>query len=263
MIRFPIKPFHPRLNRGHPLAKGLILCMPFTELGGAIAYDLSGKKNDGAINDTVVRVNTPFGGGLKFLISGDYVRINDSNSLDLTNKFTITMWVKVDDLNKTQIYVLSKLNNASNDNVYSVVWEYFSDSIEFYSGEYTGDNPRTGSSIFITDLNWHHIIYTYDGATWEGYKDGTKVFSLSKSFVLGVSTGNLYLSTFNGSARMFPGIIDNVMIWDRGLNQNEVSQIYRDSFAMLRFMNAIRLPAISRGFGGLINAGLINGGFVR
>lgn len=174
--------------------------------------------------------------------NGGKITINDSGSLDITNAFTISIWVKALTTTQTNTYLLSKLNNAGTDNVYSFLYEYVNDTIEFYSNDFTGTAPRTGSQITLADTNWHHIVYTYDGTTWAGYKDGVNIFSVSRVFSLNATTGALYLFTFDGTATgRFNGTLDEFGMWSRGLSSNEVLQLYNSGAGLqYPFSNTIK-----------------------
>jgi len=83
-------------------------------------------------------------------------------------------------------------------NDYAIIWEFVNDNIEFYAGSYTGDDPRTGTSMLANDLLWHHYVYSYDGSTWEGNRDGVNIFSLSKTFNLAVTANSFNLARYGG-----------------------------------------------------------------
>jgi len=164
-----------------------------------------------------------------------HVQINDSDSLDLVDEFYISFWMKPNNLSTSQRYLLSKLTNAGTDNVYSVAWEYVNNTVEFYANYYTGDAPRTGSQIVVSDTAWHHIAYNYDGTNWQGYLDGEQVFSLTKSFTLSASEGKLLIGAFNAN-RIFEGWLDEVKIYDRGLTETEILADY-NSFLSAKFVD--------------------------
>ncbi|MBP9854841.1 MAG: LamG domain-containing protein [Candidatus Omnitrophica bacterium] len=194
--------------------------------------DSSGYRNDGAwagtatADSTIPTVNFKNERSVVFDGSNSYVTIPDNNNLDLVNNFTISMWIKPAVLTQSNRYLLSKINGAGSDNSYAILWEYTNNSVEFYTGEYTGDNPRTGSTMAIGDTNWHHVAYTYNGSNWIGYLDSTPIFSLSKTFALVTSTGNLILGDFNGAGTWaFNGRIDDLRIYKRALTAGEISAL--------------------------------------
>ena len=197
---------------------------------GQILNDISGNDNagttvDGA-NDTGMdcTVLGKYGSACEFDGVDDYVGVTDSNSLDITNNFTIELWFKSADTSQSNKYFMEKQGG----NMYAIIYEWVNDQIEFFALDYTGDNPRTSSQISITDTNWHHIVYSYNGSNWRGYKDGTEVFSLSKSFTLGVGTGDLVIGGANPAypATRVNGSIDDVRIYNYARTQAQIMEDY-------------------------------------
>ncbi|MCP4711606.1 MAG: hypothetical protein GY869_23555, partial [Planctomycetes bacterium] len=158
------------------------------------------------------------GNALDFDGVNDYVSIPDDPSLQLTDNFTIEFWFKSDNVNQYQKYILGKNNR------YAIIYEYVDNTIEFYAAYYPGGtNPRTGSQISIDDTNWHYIVYSYDGATWAGYKDGCKVFSYPTTTIsLGTSSANLVLGAADATVAYIDIQLDEVRIWNIGRSQTEI-----------------------------------------
>ena len=192
-----------------------------------------GSALDGTKTNATWSMNGKFGKAINFDGNGDYVDIPDNNSVDLTNSFTISLWLKPSDLTQTNRYLISKRNDAGTDNSYSIIWEYVDNQVEFYSGSYTGSNPRTGSGITISDTNWHQIIYSYDGTTWAGYLDGINKFSTARTFSLTTSSIDLLIGTFNASGFYFNGLIDEVKIYNSALTSDEIKLDYNHGSAMV------------------------------
>jgi len=147
----------------------------------------------------------------------DIINCGDSPCLRLTNDFTIEMWFRSEDLTQFQTYTIDKAND------YALLYEYDNDQIYLFSLGYTGDNPKTGSQIEITDMAFHHIIYSYNGSVLEGDKDGVNIFSLPKTFTLPTSTGDL---TINRIGNYCKAVIGEIRIYNRGLTFAERQHNY-------------------------------------
>ncbi len=164
-----------------------------------------------------------FGNAGSFDGSDDYVAVPDSSTLQLTNRFTIATWVKAGSTTQSQKYLLNK------GNYYAIIYEYVNDTVEFFtgSGKFTGTDPRSSSAITISDTNWHHIIYTYDGTTFAGYRDGIRIFSTQITFSINSSSGNVsYIGSASINSNLFAGSLDELRIYNRGLSPAEISQLY-------------------------------------
>lgn len=224
------------INRSHPQANGLVSCwraMPDMERGTKWR-DLAGK-NDG----TLTSGPTWRSDSLGFDGVDDCVVVSAASSLDVSTAFTLSVRFRSGGTAQTFRYLLSKVNGAGSDNAYSLLYEYTNDQVEFYSGLYTGSDPRTGSSISIVDTNWHLITYCYDGATWAGYLDGTQVFSTARTFALSSSTGDLAIGAFKPGSNHVEGLFSDVRIYNRALSATEVGSLYRDPLGMF---SRVRVP---------------------
>ncbi len=194
------------------------------ELSGAIS-DTSGQGNNGTNNGATYSQPGKLKTSMSFDGTNDYVDLGNDTSLQLTNNFAISIWVKPTDLTGDSEYILGKLKSSGIGNDYSLIWEYAANQIEFYAVGYTGTNPRTGSGMTLLN-GWNHVVYSYDGTKWEGYVNGVNVFSETRSFTLDTGTGNLLFSTYNGSSNFFNGDLDEVAIFNRALSASEIENIY-------------------------------------
>jgi len=158
----------------------------------------------------------------------DYVEVADHTSLQISSNFTIAFWFKSNSTTQSQKYLIAK-NNDAGTNQWAVIYEYVNDAIEFFAAGtgFSGTDPRTNSQLTISDTNWHHVVYAYDGSTWRGYVDASETFNVSRSFSLGALSG---LNVFFGAANAVPqaivnGLIDEVRIYNRALSVNEIETL--------------------------------------
>lgn len=269
MIRFPIKPFSPRLNRGIPLAKGLVVCMPFAEKGGATVFDLSGNRYIGTLAGGTTRIITPFGGGIDFDGVDGYVNTTSQN-LNFPGSFSVFTWVKAS--GQGDAGIVDKYDYGATKRSWSISAggtpnTKFRVIVSADGG--TTNRKRYTSSIVTFDNTWHQIGFVFTENNIDMYVDGVldgspaKVQDGTVNSVLVSDIPVVFGSYLNsGSPSLYyNGELDHVLVWNRVLSQNEISQLYRDPFSMLRFIDNIRL--LPTGFGGLVNAGLINAGLVN
>lgn len=91
-------PFGTPLNRGHPLAQGLVGCWLFNEKSGDRLYDNSGNQNHGTLtnfNDPPISASGWKGDELTFDGSDDYVNFGSCRELPYTANAPITIICKV------------------------------------------------------------------------------------------------------------------------------------------------------------------------
>ena len=86
---------------------------------------------------------------------------------------------------------------------------------------------QVGGTIEINAdyANWHHLAVTYDGATMKAYLDGV-ISATTFSQTGNINTGSSENEKI-GQERLnrFAGNIDSLRIWDKALNQEEITEI--------------------------------------
>ncbi len=112
------------------------------------------------------------------------------------SNFTIAFWFKPANLTQTNKYLVAAINNTGSYNQASVIWGYTDNTVEFFGSGHSGaTDPRTNSSIVVSDTNWHHIAYRKNGSAWDKFLDGVKTsINASADFAIG---------TINSSCGLF------------------------------------------------------------
>jgi hypothetical protein len=228
---------------------GLVAYWKFSEGNGTQTRDISGNENNGTLsNETSASCfskgacpswnsSSKFGYGLEFDGLGDYVNVNDANSLDIgTFNFTISAWIKT---NVTAFrIILSKGQFCSGDSANCYRININSDGtfgayIEAGDGDtFVAIDTGEGSARIDNGL-WHHIVAVYNrSGNLTTYIDGS--FDASKS-IAGESatlsnTNPLYIGRRPPAGNTyFNGTLDEVMVYNRSLSSGEISEIYNNS----------------------------------
>jgi hypothetical protein len=80
---------------------------------------------------------------------------------------------------------------------------------------------------------WQHLLFTYSSGTVKAYVNGKPVQLAQNSFsgtgVLPLQKAGLYIGTDSGRAYFARGMMDEVRIYNRALNDAEVSTLYSQS----------------------------------
>jgi hypothetical protein len=236
------KPVAPVLQRGHPLARGLVAAYPFYEGSGGALNDLSGNQNRGALQ------NSPSWGGGLFGSSLSFNGINQSVSFSGapvnfqdTSAFSVATWVKTTStatqalLSTWAFQVNSGWHFEMSDGVAGAVYLILADSPG------TGARMARSTATNANDGNWHFVVATYDGSQSTSgmrfYIDGVQ--SAAVSVVNGapgaLSNSQLQIGHLSAVApEWFSGQIDGPLIYSRVLSAAEVAQLNFDSFAIYR-----------------------------
>ena len=158
--------------------------------------------------------------------SADYVRVPDSDSLDLIDQFTLEAWINPSFFiggGKDQA-VISKRRAASGTGfALRVAKGNLGQYVDF--GMNDGKNFNGGVSAGQIQTNtWTHIAATYDGSVIKLFINGEVKDSKPVAIQLQNSAFPLTIGQegLPGDPRPFFGLIDEVRVWNRALSQKEL-----------------------------------------
>jgi len=168
-------------------------------------------QNNGTITEATWTTGK-VGSALNFDGSNDYVDCGNDPSLMPASAITIELWFKWASVEFGSFGFLRKGED-----------EY---TIELYGKQiYITMQPESwfASTSEITDTNWHHVAFTYNGTTAKLYIDSILNNTQSKTWNF-AGTGNLHIG--RRGIFYFPGVEDEVRIYNRILSGDEVSASY-------------------------------------
>jgi hypothetical protein len=219
------------------LTKGL----PFVPVGlwhfdegtGDKAYDNSVNGNTGTLVNDPKWVAGKFGGNaLKFDGVNDYVEVPDSSILE-PSTITVEAWVKNSEAPGIYKYIISKVYDAKLGSYSSYAfYTGGSGGLRFYVGSASTSwvgSPDAGASLW--DGNWHHIAGTYDGSKVRLFVDGEEEGTGTPTpATIAYDGGNLYIGYYGPYTHptlttYFPGLIDEVRIWDIALTDFQIDPV--------------------------------------
>jgi len=201
----------------------------FDEGIGTTAYDSSGNPNDGTLMGDTSWTSGKFGDALSFDGDGDYVEVSDLLTLE-PSTITVEAWVKNSGTPGKVKYIISKVYDDKLGSYSSYAfYTGGSGGLRFYVGSASTwvGSPDAGASLW--DGNWHHIAGIYDGSNVRLFVDGSQVGTgTSATLSIAYDVGNLYIGYYGPYAypTYFPGLIDEVRIWDVALNEDAIQQSY-------------------------------------
>jgi hypothetical protein len=192
----------------------------FDEGSGAIAHDSSGNGNDGTLNGPVEWVEEgKIGGALAFTGPYNYVQVQDSPSLDMTDALTIAAWINPSWTGNNRIMQKS---SGGGDNQYRLLKEW-GDNMVFHVPGLSSDRlefvglPPAGE--------WTHLAATYDGRSMKVYYNGAVAGEQASTGEMTVSEGTLTIGTKHETAPAgdeYNGMLDDVRIYNRALSASEI-----------------------------------------
>ena len=192
-------------------------------------------------NSTITRLNGSAGiefngvnytanltGGVSFDGVNDYVYTGDVASLK-PSQVTFSTWVKLDQDKAIQFI------GGYGTTGYEGYWLGISgNTFKFDIGNHSAPTHQLDSGINPVINQWYHVVGTYDGSEMNIYIDGINKNSAEVfgdiSYV-GITNDTFVIGNIDGfnSARFWNGTIDEVLIFNRSLSGEEVTQLYNKS----------------------------------
>lgn len=218
---------------------------------GNTTFDLTGRVLPGALTNGPT-YNSNLGGFLSFDGTNDYLAVPDSNLLDLGANFTISAWIKLNDLTTAQQSIFNSLDVAINSQTKGIALVWWRDNLY-------GVNPKSLMLQFgmagwawnvyssdantINDLNIHHVVVSVSAAntnnpTISFYLDGilktttwwgqsTKTAINYSSDTSAIRVGHLYTPGDPNYANTFANVnVYNLQVYKKALSAAEILQNY-------------------------------------
>ncbi len=177
------------------------------------------------------------GDSLEFDGNDDYLNIS-SFDLSGTDEMTISFWLKYTTTDET---IIEHSENFNDGNAFEIFLGEFAPAggLEFVD---TDSTPSSGYNVVYTsntynDGEWHNFIITVDRGAGsaqstiyvDGVSDtiqhGTYDTDINENF----GNNNLYMSGRAGGSSFLDGSLDEVLIFDRVLNDQEILALYNNS----------------------------------
>ncbi|MFE3845750.1 LamG-like jellyroll fold domain-containing protein, partial [Thermoplasmatota archaeon] len=223
-------------NQYTTISDGLVGYWAFEDGSNSIANDSSGFENDGTITGASWVSNLSLSGSQYALdfdgsIEAHYVLIDESTSLqfDRVNNLTLAAWIKWDGtVSEHSQGIIDKYQTRTGFNIGLRPGE--NPSISYNIGN--GTNVSTINSNIGMDQNLHHIVCTWDGSHQSIYIDGALDNSKTQTdFVIADYSKYLEIGNrwgYSDNINTFNGIIDEVRIYNRALNETEIILLYEN-----------------------------------
>ena len=210
------------------LLEGLVLYMPLDEGSGTSTEDFSENGFTGELNGGANWVDGKFGKALQFSASADFVAVADHEAFHIEGAITQAAWINLDRLPSAHAIIFGTRAGGGGRNI----------------GFGFGTNPANGIKVWTNgagggflDINdnetaldtgkWYYLAYTHtsdNNGLVEIYVDGELTHAQDSNNPVAPSetTSSIQIGTWSGEA--WPGIVDEVRLWNRALSADEVKE---------------------------------------
>ena len=244
VILQPEDPEDPPEPDDSSLRDGLVGEWLFSENAGAIAKDSSDYANDATLSDEAMWSQA---GCINFDSTQTYLTCKADDSLNLTGSLTISAWINPRSYGERGYGRIIDKGSGIAGRGFCLLLNGISKDIGYmvYGGTYTSSDNN------VIDLNtWTHLCVTYNKQEQtvtffvNGREAGSSTYTQSPG-----DTANdpLYIGLrgYDGR-RNFDGLMNEVCLYNRSLDAQEVQQLYSDSQNVDRSLTALwRLDDLS------------------
>jgi len=207
------------------LNNGLVAYYPFN----GNVNDASGNNNHGFNYGATLSTDRFGNPNRAYIFDGlsNYI-ITPVNS-GFTTQISLCAWFKTSYDNFGGILCSRTTSNVSNeltlDSSYGHPYFYLSDGI----GANISKTDLSASNLVVNDNIWHLLVGTYDGTTLKIYVDGLLQGQATNTFTIAVNAFfKIGWDDLSGYNRYFNGKIDDVRIYNRAINAQEVLAIFNE-----------------------------------
>jgi hypothetical protein len=240
-----------------PITNGLFAHWTFDETTGLTAANSFGAADNGILNNYLPGDNSQWvagriGGALNFggPAAAHYVSVPTYPKP--TTAMSASAWVWAD-ARPTWATIVKNWGGATAGQFHFGLQDTGGDLSNFLQTR-AGATPNTreGAATPLPTNSWQHVAFTADGTTLRLYRNGIQVgsatysgdlaLSIMAQLGIGVKLNDAGTAPDTGSPGYWQGKIDDLGLWSRALNGNEVRSIYNAGTQGLNLETASVLP---------------------
>lgn len=189
--------------------------------------DSSGNNNHGTQNG-VLFTDGQFGRAASFNGLSSYVSIPNHAQFNMQNEITTSAWIHRTQDNSELGSIVQKWGDESNRRQWHLTLS--DNNIRFYISTSGSNFPAVTGSVIPLNT-WTHVVGRFDGNNLQVYVNGELDSTISLVGTIHQSNIGLRIGGYGEdseypSNRYFPGLIDEVMIFNRALSSDEIASLY-------------------------------------
>lgn len=215
---------------GQSLRDGIVAEWNFDETSGLEASDSVGSNNGALIDfgpDNSHWIAGVHGGGLAFS-GANYIEVPDDASIgaDLVNGFSMATWFR----SNVELGAAAGSSNRmlEKGNSYFFLQGVADGGMNFLV-KVGGANRTAGIGETLAPNVWHHIVGVYDGQDAHVYLNGEHKATVAAGAAIDDAQLPLRIGS-DDSGNFFDGAMDQLVIWNRALNSEEVTAVFNNEF---------------------------------
>lgn len=153
------------------------------------------------------------------LASSSRIALPDAAAIVGNNPYTISAWFKSSSAGMNGIIGWGTWGTSSTVTALRLA------SPPVGLSHYWWDNDQVVSFADVANNQWHHVVASSDGAYQRLYADGNLIGTRTPSATHNASATSVAIGRTNAS-EYFNGQLDDVRVYNRAINQTEISTLY-------------------------------------
>jgi len=206
------------------MPEGLVLYLSFDDGADDVIEDLSGNGNDGE-NHGAKPVEGKHGMALEYEGTTTWVTVPDTPDLNFGpgESLTAACWARVIGPPSGQGNLLAKYAVGAGTTPFYGMFHNATNQVHAYLRDTGGTLVDPWSKDAINDDEWHHLALVRDAEAKKVYLyvDGNADFEAADT--TGDLTNNVPLAIGRHTGEFLVGVVDEVMVFRRALNEDEVN----------------------------------------
>ncbi|MGL1904100.1 MAG: DUF2341 domain-containing protein, partial [Fibrobacterales bacterium] len=195
--------------------------------------------------------------GIGHLLDGDadYIQVDDHATLDFTNNYTLSAWVKPDNTTNSWEGVINKDRSITSG--YYLMYYNNGSEASFSNQFHDGGYQVSGTNKYYTTDEWFHVTGTYDGADLKLFVNGEEIGSNAVVSAASTNAQSLFIGGINGYADdFFDGYMDEVRVASSARSADWIKLAYENQRSEDYVINLRPVLTITAGSDGAVdNAG--------
>ena len=159
----------------------------------------------------------------------DHINISDSSSLDISDYITVEAWIKNESFTHSWKTILSKIQGSTpTKDLYMYIHRDGTAAVLGLALDGPHDDDWD-TNIEMTDDQWHHIAFVYNGTHISAFKDGVlgDLTAATGSLNLPSNSNNLSIGRYQViGTEDFNGTIDEIRISSTNRSKDWIKQTY-------------------------------------
>jgi len=188
------------------------------------ATDISGRNHHGTIT-AGKSVNGRIASGLEFDGAATFIELAHHDDFNLPDGYTIALWAKINNLPHDHIGLPRKQGS------YIIHPSKIGDGYNFHTYVYTPGGTKLVHADVIDFGDWHYLAGTYNGEVARSWVDSKVIVEQNVAGKV-AATPDVPLLWSNDccGGRMLDGVLDEIVIVERALNESEMKELMEKGF---------------------------------